>query len=150
MKETIFICAPQVQRIGRTRAVFLAPPGCGVGPVSEARLRGLLETEHVFRRAAEPHDPTGLGLSFSADDLPRAVEGVSRRSPGVASLPIQLRQASYGVEVRTRDEDAGDPGWTDDAAAELKRNLLVANCFFGSGEDHICIRSLQHLVHCRG
>ena len=35
-----------------------------------AGLRGLLETEHVFRRAAEPHDPTGLGLSFSADDLP--------------------------------------------------------------------------------
>jgi hypothetical protein len=62
----------------------------------------------------------------------------------------QLCQASYGVEVRTRDEDAGDPGWTDDAAAELKKNLLVANCFFGSGEGHICIRSLQHLVHCRG
>ena len=78
------------------------------------------------------------------------MEGVSRRSPGVASLPLQLRQASQGVEVRTRDEDAGDPGWTDDAAAELKRNLLVANCFFGSGEGHVCIRSLQHLVHCRG
>ena len=53
------------------------------------RLRGLLETEHFFRRAAEPHDPTGLGLSFSADDLSRAVEGAARRSPGVASLLLQ-------------------------------------------------------------
>ena len=43
-----------------------------------ARLRGLLETEHFFRRAAEPHDPTGLGLS---------------------SL-LQLREASQGVEIR--------------------------------------------------
>ena len=43
--------------------------------------------------AAEPHDPTGLGLSFSADDLPRAMEGASRRSPGVASLLIQLLKA---------------------------------------------------------
>src|SRR4029450_12676713 len=49
----------------------------------------------------------------------------------VTSRLIRQGQASYGVEVRTRDEDAGDPGWTDDAAAELKRNLLVANCFFG-------------------
>jgi hypothetical protein len=30
-------------------------------------LRGFLETEHVFRRAAEPHDPIGLGISFSAE-----------------------------------------------------------------------------------
>src|SRR5262245_56921870 len=86
------------------------------------------------------HDPTRLGLSFSADDMSRAMEGVSRRSPGVASLPLQLRQASHGVEVRTRDEDASDPGWTDAAAAELKGDLLIANCFFGSGEGHVCIR----------
>jgi transposase-like protein/IS1 family transposase len=43
-----------------------------------ARLRGLVETEHFFRRAAEPHDPTGLGLPFSADDLPRAGRSASK------------------------------------------------------------------------
>src|SRR4030095_2285242 len=83
-----------------------------------ARLRGLLETEHVFHRTAESYDPTRLSVSFSSDDMPGAMEGISRRSPGVASLPLQLRQASYGVEVRTRDEDARNPGRTDDAAAE--------------------------------
>jgi hypothetical protein len=31
--------------------------------------------------------------------------------------------ASHGVEVRTRDEDAGDPGWTDDATADVKGDL---------------------------
>jgi putative ABC transport system permease protein len=34
------------------------------------------------------------------------MEGVSRRSPGLASLPLQLRQASHGVEVRTREYEA--------------------------------------------
>jgi len=66
-------------------------------PSDAARLRGLLETEHFFRWAAEPHDPTGLGLSFSAHDLPRAVEGASRRSPRVASLLLQLRQAHMSL-----------------------------------------------------
>ena len=102
-----------------------------------ARFRGLLETEHVFRRAAEPHDPTGLGLSFSADDLPRAMEGASRRSPGVASLLLQLRQASHGVEVRTRDEDAGDPGRTDDATADVTGDLPVDDASFVFGESQV-------------
>src|SRR4030095_11902888 len=66
-----------------------------------ARLRGLLETEHFFCRAAEPHDPTRLGLSFSADDLPRSMEGASRKSPGVVSLLLQLRKASLGAEIRS-------------------------------------------------
>jgi hypothetical protein len=56
-------------------------------------IRGLLETELIFRRTAEPHDLTELGLFFSADDLLRAMEGASRRSPADASLPLQLRRA---------------------------------------------------------
>ena len=40
-------------------------------------------------------------LSFSTDDMPRAMEGVCRRSPGVASLPITIsnrRAASLGLQ----------------------------------------------------
>ena len=55
------------------------------------------------------------------------MEGASRRSPGVASLLPQPRQASHGIEVRTRDEDAGDPGWTDDATADVKGDLPVSD-----------------------
>ena len=72
----------------------------------------------------------GSAYLFRRDDMSCAMEGASRRSPGVASLLLQVRQASHGVEVRTRDEDAGDPGWTDDAAVELKRNLLCRQLFF--------------------
>jgi hypothetical protein len=54
----------------------------------------------------------------------------SRSSPGVASLLLQLRQASHGVEVRTRDEDAGDPGWTDDATADIRGDLPAGDVFW--------------------
>ena len=33
LRSTLILSA--LVRIGRTRAVFLAPPGCGVGPVSD-------------------------------------------------------------------------------------------------------------------
>src|SRR5262245_53038728 len=83
-------------------------------------LRGLQETQHFFRRAAASQDPTGLGLSISADDLPRALEGAPGRSPGIASLPLQLREASQGAEIRWRDEDTSDASWADHATVDVK------------------------------
>ena len=77
---------------------------------SIARLRGFLKTEYILYRTAESDDPTGLGVSISADDLPCAMEGTPRRSSRVASLLLQLRQASQGAEIRTRDPDTGHAG----------------------------------------
>jgi hypothetical protein len=75
------------------------------------------------------------------------MEGMSRRSPGVASLLLQLRQASHGVEVRTRDEDAGDPGWTDDATADVKGDLPAGEASLVVGESHV--RTIDRLGRCR-
>ena len=54
-----------------------------------ARLRGLLETEHAFVERLNLTIRQGSAYLFRADDLPRAMEGASRRSPGVASLLLQ-------------------------------------------------------------
>ena len=52
--------------------------------------------QHVFRLTAASDEPPRLGLSFSADDMPRSMEGASRNSPRVVLLPLQLCQASQG------------------------------------------------------
>ena len=57
---------------------------------------------------------------FSADDKPRAKEEASGRSPGVASLLLQLREASQAAEVGRRDQDASHAGWTDYATVDVK------------------------------
>src|SRR4029450_13641890 len=112
-----------------------------------ARLRGLLETEHFFCRAAEPHDPTGLGLSFSADDLPRAMEGASRRSPGVASLLLQLREASQGVEIRRRGSNASYASWADHPTADVKGGLPAGYASLVVGESQVW--TIDRLGRCR-
>ena len=111
------------------------------------RLRGLLETEHVLCRTAEPHDPTRLGLSFSADDLPRAMEGASRRSPRVASLLLQLRKASQGAEVRSQGEDTGHAGWIDHPTADVKGDLPVDDVSLGIRESQV--GTIDRLGCCR-
>jgi hypothetical protein len=45
----------------------------------------------------------GSAYSFSADDLLRPTEGAPQRSLGLASLLLQLREASQGAEIRRRD-----------------------------------------------
>ena len=54
-----------------------------------ARLGRLSETKHLVCRTAESHDPTGLSLSWSPNDLSSPVEGMSRRSPRVVPLLLQ-------------------------------------------------------------
>jgi hypothetical protein len=46
-----------------------------------AKLGGLSETQHVVCRTIESHDPTGLSVSWQADDLPSSAETASQRSP---------------------------------------------------------------------
>jgi hypothetical protein len=46
-----------------------------------ARLRRLSETQHVVCRAIESHNPTGLSVSWQADDLSGSAEATSQRSP---------------------------------------------------------------------
>ena len=46
-----------------------------------ARLGGLSETQHVVCRTIESHDPTGLSVSWQADDLSSSAETTSQRSP---------------------------------------------------------------------
>ena len=49
--------------------------------VVELEADELRETEHIIHRTAESHDPTGLGVSWPANDLSRAMESASRGSP---------------------------------------------------------------------
>ena len=107
-----------------------------------ARLRGLFEIEYVLRRTAASHDPTRLGLSFSADDLPRPLEEASGRSSGVASLPLQLRKAPQGVKVRCQDEDTSDASWPGHPTVEVKGDLPVDDVSMGSDK----VRSGQSIV----
>ena len=80
------------------RAVLGGRVAIGTGVAGLGRLS---ETEHLVCRTTESHDPTGLGVSGSPNDLSSSVEGTSRRSPRVASLLLQLRQASPSTEIRT-------------------------------------------------
>jgi hypothetical protein len=80
-----------------------------------------LNTSFVER--LKPHDPTGLGLSFSADDMPRSMEGASRKSPGVVSLLLQLRQGSQGAEIRKRGQN------TSNANRLTSRRLTLREIF---------------------
>ena len=120
---------------------------------SAAGLRRLSETEHLVCRTAESHDPTGLIVSGSPNDLSSPVEGTSRRSPRVAPLLLQFHQASSSLEIWTGSQDTSHAGWVDQAGADIERDLLIEDGFFGVEE---CpIRALrtrpgQSVFHIRG
>jgi hypothetical protein len=81
-------------------------------------------------RAPESHDPTGLGLSRSPNDMSGPVEGTSRRSARAASLPLQFREASSRIEIWTGSQDASPTGWPDPQAADFERSLLIETAFW--------------------
>ena len=60
------------------------------------------------------------------------MEGASRRSPRVASLPLQLRKAPQGVKVRCQDEDTGDASWLGHPTAEVKGDLPIDDVSIGN------------------
>ena len=70
------------------------------------------------------------------------------RSPGrEGNHSCSAYPASHGVEVRTRDEDAGDPGWTDDATADVKGDLPVSDISLVVGESQVW--TIDRLGRCR-
>ncbi len=66
-----------------------------------------------------------------------AMEAMSRRSPGVASLLLQFREASPGIEIRTGSQNTIPTGWVDQAGVDVKGNLLMEVAFSGVEECHI-------------
>ena len=56
---------------------------------------------------------------------PRSLEGEARRPPRARAMPLQFRSAAQGVAVRAADQDAGDAGWTRQAAPDAQGNLRV-------------------------
>ena len=107
-----------------------------------AGLGGLSEAEHLVRRTAESHDPIGLSLSRSTNDLSSPVEGISRRSHRVVPLLLQFRQAQPGTEIRARNQEASHAGWAKHATADVKRDFLIEDSF--SGVQECPIRAAMH------
>jgi len=95
----------------------------------------------VVCRTTESHDPTRFGVSWPPDDLSGAMEGSSRRSPVVAPLLLQFRQASPGIEIWTGSQDAGYAGWSDPTTTDVKGNLLLKDSL--SRVDQHPIRALR-------
>ncbi len=84
-----------------------------------------LNAQHVFHQASESDDPAKLGVPGVTNAFPRSLEGEVRRPPRARALPLQFRSAAQGVAVRAGDQDAGDAGWTRQAAPDAKGNLRV-------------------------
>jgi hypothetical protein len=53
------------------------------------------------------------------------VEAVFRQSPQVTLLPLKLREASLGLEVRVRSQDTPYAGWIGQKVADLERHLFI-------------------------
>jgi transposase-like protein/IS1 family transposase len=60
-----------------------------------------VKTEHLVCGTAQSHDPTGLSLSGSPNDLSGSVEGMSGRSHRIVSLLLQLHPASQSPQIRS-------------------------------------------------
>ena len=75
------------------------------------------------------------------------MEGASRRSPGVASLLLQLRETSQGVEIRWRDEDTSDASWANYPTADVKGDLPVSDGSLVVGESQA--RTIDRLGRSR-
>ena len=89
------------------------------------KLGRLVGIEHVFHRAPESDDPAKLGVPGATNAFLRSLEGEARRPPRARALPLQFRSAAQGVAVRAGDQDAGDAGWTRQAAPDAQGNLRV-------------------------
>ena len=88
----------------------------------------------------------GSALSFSADDLPRAMAEASQRSPGVTSLLLQLREASESAEIRMRSQDASYASWADHPTANVKGDLPAGGASLVVGESQV--RTIDRLGRC--
>jgi hypothetical protein len=89
----------------------------------------------------------GSAYLFRADDLPCAMVGASRRSPGIASLPLQLREASQGVEIRRRGSNASYASCADHPTADVKGDLPAGDASLVVGKSQV--RTVDCLGPCR-
>ena len=69
------------------------------------------------------------------------MEGTSRRSAGVAALPLQFREAPSGIEIWTRSQDPSYASWSDPTTTDVKGNRLFEDGF--SGVEQCPIRALR-------
>ena len=53
------------------------------------------------------------------------MEAMSRRSPGATSLPLQLGEASLGIEIWTGNQNTSLGGWVDLQGADVERDLPI-------------------------
>ena len=60
-----------------------------------------------------------------------SLEGTSRRSAGVTSLPLQFREAPSSIEIWTRSQDPSYASWSDPTTIDVKRSLLFEVAFCG-------------------
>ena len=68
---------------------------------------------------------------------------MSRRSPGVVALPLQLCEATPSIEVWTRSPDTGHAGWANPKAADLERTLFSEAAFCSIRECPLCTSQIS-------
>ena len=76
------------------------------------------------------------------------MEAASRRSSRVASLPLQLREASQGAEIRIRDEDAGNASGSGQATADVQGDLLIGNGILGFDKSRLPVHQIEQIGQC--
>ena len=71
---------------------------------------GFRDPEHVVHRAPQPHDSSRVGVLAPALAMPRSWRRPAPRARRAPAVLLQFHSAAPGVEVRARDQDAGDAG----------------------------------------
>jgi hypothetical protein len=71
------------------------------------------------------------------------MEAMSRRPPGITSLPLQLHQASPGIEIWTGSQDSSLAGWVDWKAANVQGDFLLGDTLFGAAKCQVRVLRLR-------
>ncbi len=71
------------------------------------------------------------------------MEAISRRSPGVTALPLQLHQASPAIEIWTGSQDTRPAGWVDGQAANVQGDFLLGDAFWSAAKCHVRVLRLR-------
>ena len=84
---------------------------------------GCRDPEHVVHRAPQPHDSSRVGVLAPALAMPRSWRRPAPRARRAPAVLLQFHSAAPGVEVRARDQDAGDAGRSGEPALGVARHL---------------------------
>ncbi len=88
-----------------------------------AAVGGFRAPEHVVRGAPQPHHSSRLSVPAPSIAVPCPMRRAAPRARGALALSLQLRTAAPGIEVRARDQDAGDAGRCGQHATDLEPHL---------------------------